>query len=296
MKTSVDAGSRPPWRVAAVQLKFARTIDANLDKIEARAGEAARQGADVVLFPECATTGYTFDFASLNPCEIDSAVDRISTTARKNRINILVGTPLHRLGQWQNCLVAFDRTGTCVHRYAKCHLAPVDRQFFSPGNDISLFELDGVKVTSIICHERRYPELVRLAVMAGARVLFHPNAGMDSLEVSTAKRKGRDGIAIRAFENAIFYVFANSVGPQGGGKWSAGDSKIVAPDGRNLALANNRDETVISANLDLTLATRKYALEGMEHPAFLSRPLKSLINTLKTRAERANRSLQQKAS
>ena len=41
-----------------------------------------------------------------------------------------------------------------------------------------------------------------------------------------AKRRGRDGMPVRAFENAVYYVFANSVGPQGGGKWSAGDSKM----------------------------------------------------------------------
>ena len=78
--------------------------------------------------------------------------------------------------------------------------------------------------------------------MAGAQIVFHPNAGMDALPVSRAKRHGRDGIPVRAFENAVYYVFANSVGPQGDGKWSAGDSKIVAPDGSFLQLADNRRE------------------------------------------------------
>src|SRR5207244_11467519 len=119
--------------------------------------------------------------------------------------------------------------GAPVHCYAKCQLTPPDRQVFTPGDAVSLFEVDGVPCTSIVCHERRYPELVRLAAMAGARIVFHPNAGLDSPAVSKAKRRGQDGIDARAFENAIYYVFANSVGPQGGGRWSAGDSKIVAP-------------------------------------------------------------------
>src|SRR6185436_11268414 len=117
----------------------------------------------------------------------------------------------------------------------------------------------GVACSAILCHERRYPELVRLPVMLGAQIVFHPNAGLDAIAVSKAKRGGRDGIAVRAFENQVFYVFANSVGPQGGGLWSAGDSKIVAPDSRVLALANNRDETLIHAHLDLSQAGRKYA-------------------------------------
>jgi predicted amidohydrolase len=116
--------------------------------------------------------------------------------------------------------------------------------------------------------------------MAGAQILFHPNAGMDAPSVSRRKHGGRDGIAVRAFENAIYYVFANSVGPQGGGKWSAGDSKIVAPDGRALRLANNRDEAVIVADLDFARATRKYALEGLEHPRFLSGQWRKMLQAV----------------
>ena len=105
--------------------------------------------------------------------------------------------------------------------------------------------------------------------MLGAQILFHPNAGLDPLAVSETKRGGRDGIVARAFENQVGYVFANTVGPQGGGFWSAGDSKIVAADAHALALANNRDEMRIEATLDLAQAGRKYARESLQQPAFL---------------------------
>ena len=80
------------------------------------------------------------------------------------------------------------------------------------------------------------------------------------------KRRGRDGIVARAFENAVYYVFANSVGPQGGGKWSAGDSKIVAPDGSFLQLADNRREMIIVNELDLSLATRSTHARAYSSP------------------------------
>ena len=73
-----------------------------------------------------------------------------------------------------------------------------------PGNSLSLSSLDGVPVTAIIGHERRHPELVRLPVMAGAQVVFHTNAGMNDLRVSRPTRQGRDGILVRAFENAVY--------------------------------------------------------------------------------------------
>lgn len=277
----VQNHSRKFLRVASVQMKFAGRISANLAKIENAVKLAARSRADVVLLPECATTGYGCEFARLKPPIIQDVLIALGKIAAASQINVLAGTPDFSRGRLQNCLLAFDRDGRISHRYAKCQLTDSDRRFFRPGNSVSLFEIDGVCATSIICHERRYPELVRLPVMAGAKILFHPNAGMDSLEVSRKKRNGRDGIAVRAFENAIFYVFANSVGPQGGGKWSAGDSKIVAPDGRVLALANHRDEDVIVATLDLSQATRKYALESLQQPRFLAPYWRQILKAMR---------------
>ena len=81
----------------------------------------------------------------------------------------------------------------------------------------------------------------------------------------------------RAFENQIYYVFANFVGPQGNNLWSAGDSKIVAPDTRILAQADNHRETVIHARIDPSRAARKYATDALQHPAFLSPHWKSIL-------------------
>ncbi|MBI3857315.1 MAG: carbon-nitrogen hydrolase family protein [Planctomycetes bacterium] len=270
-------------RVAAVQMKFARTIAGNLSKIAAALERARRRKADAVLFPECAVTGYSYDFASLRPEEVRDALAVIRDLAKQARTNILVGSPVFSGRKLYNALVVIDRSGRPVHCYAKCQLTDLDRKVFRPGDAVSLFELDGVACSAIVCHERRYPELVRLAAMAGARILFHPNAGLDPLAVSKAKRRGADGIDVRAFENAIYYVFANSVGPQGRGLWSAGDTKIVAPDRSRLALADNERESVIVADLDLSKATGKYARESLRHPRFLSRHWERMLRELRSR-------------
>ncbi len=272
-------------RVAAVQMKFAPSVAGNLVKIESALASLRRQRPDAVLFPECATTGYGFEFKKLARPELTAAVDCLKSLALRFKVNLLVGSPMFHRGRLQNCLLVIDRRGQLVHRYAKCQLTPADRKAFAPGNDIALFKLDGVCCTAIICHERRYPELVRLAVMAGARILFHPNAGMDSLSVSRKKRAGRDGIAVRAFENQIYYVFANSVGRQAGGNWSAGDSKIVGTDGQVLRLADNRSEQTLVANLDLSKATGKYALESMEQPKFLSPIWRKMVREIIRRSQ-----------
>ncbi len=272
-----------------VQMRFGRSIDENLARIAAAVAEAARKRSDVVLFPEAATTGYAADFQQLQRAELREALKQVGCLARASRVHVLMGSPVFKKRGLYNCLVQFDRDGRVAHCYAKCQLTPSDQKSFLPGNSVSLFHVDGVCVTSIICHERRYPELVRLACMAGAKILFHPNAGMDTLAVSEQKRGGKDGIAIRAFENAIYYAFANSVGPQGGGRWSAGDSKIVAPDMRTLRLADNESEAVLVADLDLNQATGKYPGESLEHPRFLSPIWKQLVQQIQQQSRNSLR-------
>ncbi len=279
-------------RVAAVQMIFADSITGNLEKIERAAIKAAVAGADAVVFPECATTGYACDFGALKPPAIRQALRSVAAIAARLRINLLVGSPIFAGRKLYNALAVFDRRGRLIHTYAKCQLVEADRRWFTPGNGLSLFSLDGVLATAIICHERRYPELVRLPVMAGAQIVFHPNAGMDALAVSRAKRRGRDGIPVRAFENAVYYVFANSVGPQGGGKWSAGDSKIVAPDGSFLQLADNRRERVLVESLDLSRANRKYARDSLQHPGFLASHWRRVLPELRQRVRESDKRFQ----
>lgn len=264
-------------QISVAQMKFRRTIHENLAVIRDFIATAATAGSDAILFPECAVTGYNVDFGQLDQAALEEALAGVAASARASRINVLVGSPTINGKHLFNSLIVLNRSGREVFRYHKIHLTARDARNFTPGNTLALFRIDGVPCTAIICHERRYPELVRLPVMLGAEILFHPNAGLDALAVSKTKRKGRDGIVTRAFENQIYYVFANSVGPQGDGLWSAGDSKIVAPDLKTVALANNRDETVLHAQLDLTQSGRKYAREALLQPAFLRRHWRTML-------------------
>jgi predicted amidohydrolase len=273
--------------VAAAQMKFRASIADNVTWMTEVIQTSADRGVELILFPECAVTGYHCDFDAVSPSQIQAAFQSISSAARAAGCHVLVGSPTYSGRKRFNSLVVFDPRGRKVFCYSKIHLTGRDARFFSPGNALAFFPVAGVQCTAIICHERRYPELVRLPVMLGAQIVFHPNAGLDSLPVSMDKRHGRDGIAVRAFENDVYYVFANSVGPQGDGLWSAGDSKIVAPDSRVLALANNRDETVIQAELDLSRASRKYARDALREPAFLRQHWKTLLAACRQQLRRS---------
>jgi len=149
------ADAKPPavpdrLRIAAVQMKFAPTIGANVDRIGELLANAARKRADAVLFPECAVTGYAYDFGRLDARELREALASVAAAAAEHHVNVLIGTPVFYRRKLLNCLVVFDREGRAVHCYAKCQLTESDRAHFTPGNAISLFQLDGIPATAVI--------------------------------------------------------------------------------------------------------------------------------------------------
>lgn len=88
----------------------------------------------------------------------------------------------------------------------------------------------------------------------------------------------------------MYYVFSNSVGAQGNDLWSAGDSKIVAPDSRVLVVANNHEASIIQAEVDLAQAGRMYAREALAQPAFLRAPWQAMLRACRRQLKRPENS------
>ena len=55
-----------------------------------------------------------------------------------------------------------------VKRYAKMHA--IDRRLYEDGQELAVSRVDDVPMTIMICHDERSPEIVRISVVAGARV------------------------------------------------------------------------------------------------------------------------------
>ena len=119
-------------RVAAVQMKFSRTIADNILRIQELLSAAARRRVDAVLFPECAVTGYDYDFSNLDGRELRESLAVVSEASARHKTNVMIGTPIFCRGLLYNCLVVFNRQGRVVHCYAKCQLTPSDQVCFAP--------------------------------------------------------------------------------------------------------------------------------------------------------------------
>ena len=180
-----------------------------------------------------------------------------------------------------------DPSGTIVHEYAKVNMAGRDEKKYCRGGDkLSLFEIDGISCTLVICRDGRHPELYRIPAMAGAQILFQPSCSSDEIEATAWKRiSGRAQQPVGP-NTKIFHCVANTIGQSPDGKQiSSGWSYIREPSGLPLAEAGYYQEEMITAVLDLGRADRSYILDSLEHPPFLSTYWREMVEEMKARAD-----------
>ena len=154
-----------------------------------------------------------------------------------------------------NTTVVLDPDGQIIGKYRKLHMFDVvldgvatyqESATITPGDEIVLVTIDGVKVGLAICYDLRFPELFRILALRGAEVIVLPAA----FTMTTGKDHWEILIRARAIENGVFMVAAAQVGQHPPGDWCYGRSMIVDPWGTVLATAPDV-ETVVRADLEL---------------------------------------------
>jgi len=250
------------FKVASVQARSSkdRDLKGNLAFLCDALVRCSKQDVRVAVFPECALTGYDESaIQAITEKQLLEAEAVIAEACRQNRIAAVVGSPFRSGKHLYNSATVFGTDGTIIERYHKVQLA---EGWPTPGDHLSVFPIDGVPCSIIICHDERYPELVRLPVLAGSRVVFYL-----SHESGLAEERKigpyRSQIQARAVENSVFVVHANA--PANADlSGSHGQSRIIAPDGNLIGNeASTFDEEILVADLELRRATARNATNSL---------------------------------
>ena len=275
-------------QVSCVQTHWAKPIEYNLDRTLHFIEAAAREGSRVVLFPETNLTSYYFPYAvELDPQKVESALNETREAAARHNIWVIAGTLKKTADRLLNLAHVINSSGEIVHEYAKVHLAGRDEQKYCRGGDkLSLFEIDGIACTLVICRDGRHPELYRIPAMAGAQILFHPSCSSDEIEAVAWKRlSGRAQHPVGP-HTKIFHCVANTIGQSPDGKQtSSGASFIREPSGIPLAEAGYYQEEMITSVLDLSRADRSYIRDSMADPPFLAQYWAEMVKATHARKD-----------
>lgn len=217
----------------------------NFSLAEKLISEAIREQPDVIVLPETWNTGF---FPKENLAELSckdgyEVKSRIGTLAQYG-VNIVAGSVSNvRDGKVFNTAMVFDRDGECIAEYDKTHLfTPMgEDDYYTCGDHLCRFELDGVKCGIIICYDVRFPELTRSLALQGLDMLFvvsqWPKERIFHLRTLTTAR---------AIENQMFVACCNSCGTAGKTVYG-GNSAIIEPFGKTLALAGENEEIITAA-------------------------------------------------
>lgn len=199
-------------RIALLQLLPGATL-ADQVRIGVEAcREAKKRGADLALFPEMWSCGYTIpeDPDDLRDLSVPRESDYIQGFGRLAReLDMAVGiTYLERFDPApRNTLTLFDRHGNAVLTYAKIHTCDFgDEARLTPGDDFYTASLDTatgtVRVGAMICYDREFPESARILMLQGAELILTPNAC--PMEINRLCQ-----LRARAFENMLAIATVN---------------------------------------------------------------------------------------
>jgi predicted amidohydrolase len=229
--------------------------------------EAAAKGVDIVTFCELFLSPFFPNRLEENFDRFFTRVDsREMMTIRDaaKRLGVAMVLPFGEranTGMYNAALVT-NAAGDVLGTYRKTHIpayfpnqktggtGSYEKFYFTPGGDLPVFDVDGVRIGIQICNDRLYPEGSRVLALRGAEIIFMPIAYSVYSDPEHRNSIWELALRSRAFENGVFVVAANRVG-QEGVRRHLGRSMIVDPRGMKIAEASNEVEEVLVQEIDL---------------------------------------------
>lgn len=236
-------------KASVIQMNAQGDKPANLRSITDLVDDAvARDRPDWILLPEhCEWLGGSAGAPGVaEPGTGGATWTLLSMLARQHRVWLHGGSFYEQAaepGKAYNTSVVFDRDGREVARYRKIHLFDVTtadgaRYFESrtiiPGDDIVLYDCEGVTVGCSICYDLRFPELFQALVARSAQLIALPAA----FTLLTGKDHWEPLVRARAIETQTWVAAAAQWGSYptpAGERQSFGQSMIVDPWGTVVA-------------------------------------------------------------
>ena len=179
----------------------------NIDKIVSMITNAK---ADLLVFPEFATSGYSFAHISevqqvAEPFQKGLTSIVLKKAAWENNCSIVIGFPESDNDKFYNSSMLINPDGS-LYLYRKTHLFYDERKYFSPGDTgFKVFPAKhDVKIGMMICFDWIFPESARSLMLNGAQIIAHP--------ANLVLPWCQQAMLTRSLENRVFTITANRTG------------------------------------------------------------------------------------
>lgn len=248
-------------KLAMAQMSNAGTVERNLKKSIDAIRTAAREGADLILFPEVQLTEFFPQYpggdATSYGLEIDSeTVNNIRTACREGGIAAVPNIYLMENEKYYDASILIDRNGEIVGVQKMVHVAQAEqfyeKDYYTPSDTgFQVFDTEHGRIGIVVCFDRHYPESVRTESLMGADLILVPtvNTKSEPLEIFEWE------IRIQAFQNSVVVAMCNRVGKEGEMDF-AGESMVADACGNCVVKADD-SEQIVYADIDMEASKRE---------------------------------------
>ena len=245
------------FNIALLQLIPTNSIESNMLKGIEYCRKAKEMGADIAVFPEMWSTGYEMLFEGDLKDQDNipkEKIDKWNSKAIENDNGFIIQyinlakelemaiaiTYLEKTEQKpKNTVIIIDKSGNIILKYSKVHTVDSKMEAYTePGTEFKTCELDygkgKVKLGTMICFDRDFPESARILMLQGSELILVPNACyMSKIRLEQLK--------VRAYENMVGIVTVNYAN-------HSGKSSAYSPIVRNISKYELDSELLVMNN------------------------------------------------
>lgn len=237
------------FKLAICQMKVVSDKKANISKAVEMLMSAAAEKIDIAVLPEMFNCPYDSKrFGEYAETQTGETVKAISNAASEHGIYVIAGSiPELSEGNIYNTSFIFDRSGNIIGKHRKMHLFDIDvhnritfreSDTLSAGNAITVAYTEFCPIGIAICYDMRFPELMRLMSLKGAKLIIVPAA----FNMITGPAHWEPLIRVRAVDNQVFMAAASPSSDESADYVAYGHSMIVGPWGNVLKKAGKGEE------------------------------------------------------
>ena len=248
----------PVMKIALYQMKMSQSMQENQAKCLDAIGKAAKEGADLILFPEIMYCPFfpQYEKADVSGYLLEADHPYIRQIQQSCATYHIMAAPnifLAENAKTYDATFLIDRDGSILGLQKMVHIAQAEgfyeQDYYTPSEEgFAVFETALGKIGIVVCFDRHYPESIRTEALRGTDLILIPTANTTAEPSDLFEWE----IRVQAFQNSVAIAMCNRTGPEDGMDFS-GESIVTDYNGDTLALADDREQ-ILYAEVDLDAA------------------------------------------
>lgn len=242
-------------RIALAQMEIGKNIDENLEKTLSLIEAAAKNGAQLICFPELQLNLFFPQYKGLDvyDCAIsidDKKIKRIQEKCKEFKIISIPNVYLKEEDKYFDASLVINSDGEILGTSKMVHIAQChqfyEQDYYAPSDTgFKVFNTPIGKVGIIVCFDRHLPESFRVCALQGAELIIIPTANVKDEPLEMFEWELR----IPSMQNNVFLAMCNRVGREDNMDF-AGESIVIGPNGEVVTKADDK-EGIIYADIDI---------------------------------------------